>query len=162
MVTNNLNLGLAGPGPAHRRLSVGGAGLASAVTVTTSWHNFKFTRHLSRARHSEPRRFIQNSLQSSRLGSEAIEISVSSSNSFNYCNNEANSMVIKKSNYEVIIAVTSFGMDQLAKLCSDEPMLVSDVLDTFCVQGRQRIESLDAAIQSQNLPDAIFDAVSLI
>uniref|UniRef100_A0A7S0M4R5 Uncharacterized protein n=1 Tax=Cryptomonas curvata TaxID=233186 RepID=A0A7S0M4R5_9CRYP len=41
-------------------------------------------------------------------------------------------------------------------------MLVSDVLDTFCVQGRQRIESLHAAIESHNLPDAIFDAMFLL
>ncbi len=69
-------------------------------------------------------------------------------------------MAIKKSDYGAFKSVSSFDMDQLAKLCSDEPLLVSDVLDTFCVEGRQRIESLDTAIERQNLPDAIFDAVS--
>jgi hypothetical protein len=62
--------------------------------------------------------------------------------------------------FQSMSSYSSFSIDQLIELCSDEPMLVSDVLDSFCVQGRQRVDSLKFSVEHQNLSSMIFDAVS--
>ena len=79
----------------------------------------------------------------------------------NRCVSQANSMTIKKFDSEASISsISSFRMDRLVEMCSDDLILVSDVLDTFCVQGRQRIESLNAAAERENVSGVVFDAVS--
>jgi hypothetical protein len=55
--------------------------------------------------------------------------------------------------------LSSFQMEHLVDLCSEDLNLVSDVLDTFCVQGRQRLESLKLAADRNDLSIVEFDAV---
>ena len=55
--------------------------------------------------------------------------------------------------------LSSIQMEHLVELCSDDINLVSDVLDTFCVQGRQRLESLRLAADRDDFMIAEFDAV---
>jgi hypothetical protein len=51
-------------------------------------------------------------------------------------------------------------VDRLLDICGDDLMLVSDVLDTFCVQGRDRAESLESASRNHDIRQAVFDSVS--
>ena len=55
--------------------------------------------------------------------------------------------------------VCTFRMEHLVEICSGDLQLVSDVLDVFCVQGRQRLESLHECEKNVNLETAEFDAV---
>ncbi len=79
----------------------------------------------------------------------------------NHCESEASSIKDTEAFKYMSSSYSSFQMDQLVDLCSDEPMLVSDVLDSFCVQGRQRLESLIVSVEQKNLTSTIFDAVGL-
>ena len=51
-------------------------------------------------------------------------------------------------------------VDRLLDICGEDLLLVSDVLDTFCVQGRDRVDSLETASQTFDVRQAIFDSVS--
>ncbi len=62
-------------------------------------------------------------------------------------------------NLGIYLTFTSFRMDRLIDVCCDDITLVTDVLDTFCVQGRLQLESLDSAIELEDLSSARFNAV---
>jgi hypothetical protein len=55
---------------------------------------------------------------------------------------------------------SAIDIERLLDICGEDVMLVSDVLDTFCVQGRDRVESLETASHNYDIRQAIFDAVS--
>jgi hypothetical protein len=60
----------------------------------------------------------------------------------------------------IYLSFSSFRMDHLVDMCCEDIMLVTDVLDTFSVQGRCRLESLDSAVEVDDLSRALFDAVT--
>ena len=62
-------------------------------------------------------------------------------------------------NLGIYLTFSSFRMEHLVDVCCDDITLVTDVLDTFCVQGRSRLESMDSAIELEDLSSALFDAV---
>jgi hypothetical protein len=62
-------------------------------------------------------------------------------------------------NLGIYITFSSFRMEHLVDVCCDDITLVTDVLDTFCMQGRNQLDSLDSAIEQDDLSGAIFDAV---
>ena len=68
-------------------------------------------------------------------------------------------IVVKTVDASKFIHIYSFRMNHLLRLCSSDVHLASDVLDVFCVQGRQRIESLRMATNENDLDKALFDAV---
>ena len=53
-------------------------------------------------------------------------------------------------------------VERLLDLCGEDVMLVSDVLDTFCVQGRDRVESLEISSQNFDFRQAVFDSVRFV
>ena len=57
------------------------------------------------------------------------------------------------------VAESAIDIERLLDICGEDIMLVSDVLDTFCVQGRDRVESLESAAREYDIRQAIFDAV---
>jgi hypothetical protein len=59
------------------------------------------------------------------------------------------------------ISESAIDIERLLDICGEDIMLISDVLDTFCVQGRDRVESLETACQQYDIRQAIFDGVSL-
>mmetsp|Transcript_85268 Transcript_85268/g.227407 ORF Transcript_85268/g.227407 Transcript_85268/m.227407 type:complete len:169 (-) Transcript_85268:58-564(-) len=59
-------------------------------------------------------------------------------------------------------ATDPIDIDRLADLCGDDLTLVSDVLDSFCVQGKERLISLECSVRKSDLRQAYFDAMFLI
>jgi hypothetical protein len=59
----------------------------------------------------------------------------------------------------IYLSFSSFRMEHLVDVCCDDVTLVADVLNIFCVQGRCRLESLERAIEFEDLSSAVFDAV---
>ncbi len=57
------------------------------------------------------------------------------------------------------ICESAIDVERLLDICGEDIMLISDVLDTFCVQGRDRVESLETASQEYDIRQAVFDAV---
>ncbi len=64
-------------------------------------------------------------------------------------------------NVGIFIQASSFQIEQLIDICCDDLALVSDVLDTFCVQGRERLDSLDNRIEQADFYSAVVDSVRL-
>ncbi len=62
-------------------------------------------------------------------------------------------------NVGIYLAISSFQMEHLVDMCCDDIKLVMDILDTFCVQGRERLDSLEISAKKGNLPNAVNDAV---
>ncbi len=62
-------------------------------------------------------------------------------------------------NVGIYHSASSFQMEHLVDMCCDDINLVIDVLDTFCVQGRERLDSLEIAIEQENISTAVNDAV---
>ena len=62
-------------------------------------------------------------------------------------------------NIEIFIPISSFDLGHLLRLCSGDIFLVSDVLDTFCVEGSQRIESLRKAADREDMDAVVCEAV---
>ena len=62
-------------------------------------------------------------------------------------------------NIEIFIPISSFDLGHLIRLCSGDIFLVSDVLDTFCVEGSQRIESLRKAADREDMDAVVCEAV---
>jgi hypothetical protein len=62
-------------------------------------------------------------------------------------------------NVGIFIPVSSFQMEHLVEMCCEDLDLVSDVLDTFCVQGRQRLEKMESLIDQEDLKDIVFEVV---
>ena len=60
---------------------------------------------------------------------------------------------------ELNVGGSPIDVERLLDICGDDIMLVSDVLDTFCVQGRDRVESLEDATRNCDIRQAIFDSV---
>jgi hypothetical protein len=56
----------------------------------------------------------------------------------------------------------SFEMEHLVNMCCDDLSLVVDVLDTFCIQGRLRLDSLENAIEQEDISTAVFDAMFIV
>ena len=59
------------------------------------------------------------------------------------------------------ISESAIDIERLLDICGEDIMLISDVLDTFCVQGRDRVDSLENASQDYDIRQAIFDAVTV-
>ncbi len=64
-------------------------------------------------------------------------------------------------NVGIFIEVSSFRIEQLIDMCCDDLSLVSDVLDTFCVQGRERLDSLDTRLEQEEFYIAVVDSVRI-
>ncbi len=62
-------------------------------------------------------------------------------------------------NLGIFLTFSSFRMEHLVDVRCNDILLVTEVLGTFCVQGRSRLESLDIAIEQEDLSSAMFDAV---
>ena len=62
-------------------------------------------------------------------------------------------------NVGIFIPVSAFQMEHLVEICCEDLDLVSDVLDTFCVQGRQRLEAMERVMEHDDLGDIVFEAV---
>jgi hypothetical protein len=65
-------------------------------------------------------------------------------------------------NVGIYLSFSSFQMEHLVDLCCDDLNLVVDVLDTFCIQGRRRLDSLENAVEQENLSTAVFDAMFIL
>ena len=65
-------------------------------------------------------------------------------------------------NVGIYHSVSSFQMEHLVDMCCDDISLVIDVLDTFCVQGRERLDSLEIAIEQENVSNTVNDAVGML
>ncbi len=62
-------------------------------------------------------------------------------------------------NVGICIQASSFQIEQLIDMCCADLSLASDVLDTFCVQGRERLDSLDRRIEQGDFYIAVVDSV---
>jgi hypothetical protein len=62
-------------------------------------------------------------------------------------------------NVGIYHSVSSFQMEHLVEMGCGEIYLVIDVLDTFCVQGREHLDSLEIAMEQENIPCAVNVAV---
>ena len=56
-------------------------------------------------------------------------------------------------------AFTSISLKHLLEICLGDTVLASDILDTFCVQGRKRAESLRSAANRVDIDAVVCDAV---
>jgi hypothetical protein len=65
-------------------------------------------------------------------------------------------------NVGIYLSFSSFQMEHLVELCCDELNLVIDVLCTFCIQGRRRLDSLETAVEQGDLSTAVFDAMFIL
>jgi HPt (histidine-containing phosphotransfer) domain-containing protein len=65
-------------------------------------------------------------------------------------------------NVGIYLSFSSFEMEHLVDMCCDDLSLVVDVLDTFCIQGRQRLDSLEHAIEQEDISTAVFDAMFIV
>ena len=55
--------------------------------------------------------------------------------------------------------VSSFKLEHVLEICLGDTVLASDILDTFCVQGRKRAESLRSAANRVDIDAVVCDAV---
>ena len=65
-------------------------------------------------------------------------------------------------NVGIYLSFSSFEMEHLVDMCCDDLNLVVDVLDTFCIQGRQRLDSLENAVEQEDISTAVFDAMFIL
>lgn len=77
-------------------------------------------------------------------------------NDENKCIEENNTMRDFKS---FVPIATAFQMEHLLEMCCGDLDLVSNVLETFCVQGRQRLEKMESILEKEDLGEIVFEAV---
>ena len=65
-------------------------------------------------------------------------------------------------NVGIYLPFSSFEMEHLVDMCCDDLNLVVDVLETFCIQGRRRLDSLETAVEQGDLSTAVFDAMFIL
>ena len=65
-------------------------------------------------------------------------------------------------NVGIYFSFSSFHLENLVNFCCDDLKLVVDLLGTFCIQGRQRLDSLENAVETEDLSTAIFDAMFIL
>ncbi len=53
-------------------------------------------------------------------------------------------------------------MAHLVNMCCEDLNLVVNVLNTLCIQGRLRLNSLECAVEQGDLSTAVFDAMFLL
>jgi hypothetical protein len=75
--------------------------------------------------------------------------------------NRADFPVSWEDTYSLVHTITmiSFDFEKMLEMCSNDFELLKDILDIFCFQGRQRIETLENHIEQYILTNVIVDAV---
>jgi hypothetical protein len=65
-------------------------------------------------------------------------------------------------NVGIYFSLSSFQMEHLVDMCCDDLNLVVDVLNTFCNQGRLRLDSLENAVEQGDLSTTVFDSMFIL